>query len=55
MAGVGMALGIIVAGRMDRFMAPREAKLPPAPPEPSDPPEPTESPTAPSAPKEEQS
>jgi hypothetical protein len=46
MAGVGIALGMIVAGRMDRLMAPRSAEPPPKPPE---------SPTAPTVPKEEQS
>jgi hypothetical protein len=34
MAGVGIALGIIVAGRMDRLMTPRSAEPPGAPPEP---------------------
>jgi hypothetical protein len=66
MAGVGMALGIIVAGRMDRIMAGRPAAPPPSPTEPRAPTEtaeprtthestePPEPPTAPVAPEEEQ-
>lgn len=57
MAGVGMALGIIVAGRMDRIMAPRSASAPPSAPEPVEPPgtaEPPDPLTAPVAPEEEQ-
>ncbi len=46
MAGVGIALGMIVAGRMDRLMTRRPAESPATPPDP---------PTAPVAPQEEQS
>jgi HAMP domain-containing protein len=46
MTVVGIALGMIVAGRIDRRTAPREAASAVAPPEP---------PTAPPAPQEEQS
>ncbi|MHB8960859.1 MAG: hypothetical protein ACYDAN_14705 [Candidatus Limnocylindrales bacterium] len=45
MAGVGIWLGMIVAGRIDQRMAPRAAE-PPRPPEP---------PTTPSVPQEESS
>jgi hypothetical protein len=30
MAGIGIAFGMIVAGRIDRLMAPRSAEPPPA-------------------------
>jgi len=32
-AGVGIAVGMIVAGRIDRIMAPRDAAPAPAPPQ----------------------
>ncbi len=46
MAGIGVWLGMIVAGRIDQRMAPRAAEPPPQPPEP---------PTTPSVPQEEPS
>ena len=50
-AAVGVALGIIVAGRMDRLMAPRTPEPSSAP---ADPAEAPEAPTPPAPSQEEQ-
>lgn len=50
-AAVGVALGIIVAGRMDRLMAQHTPEPSSAPADPADP---AEAPTAPPPPQEEQ-